>query len=73
MNINLGDISTQDGSRTKEILLPYKGIFGIKELIIGSGLIIAGAITIARGSFKKGALKAMDAELDVLTELDLIN
>lgn len=74
MKYNTGsEISTNDGSKKREVIINTKDVVDPKALIVGMALIIGGIACIVRSSFKKGADAFEQAEFETLTDIGVID
>lgn len=71
MTLNYGPITNPKTNKSRDIVVKTITVVNIRDLLIGSFLIITGVRFLVRRAFKNGADSFEEAEYNVLDELNL--
>lgn len=73
IKMNFGSVGNYETGKYEDIIVKANWPNSLKDVLIGGGLIAAGAIYLAMSAFKNGAKAYEKAEFDVLEKQGLIH
>lgn len=72
IKLNYGSITNPKTGESKDIMVKAATPNKIKDILIGGGLVLLGITHLTMTAFRNGANKFEAAELDTLSDLDLM-